>query len=1049
MLIGETSDFLLKQTRSKAKMYEYNVPTELHIPIKKDVNELMLLAIALLGDISVAISEGIEDKEINTLKNQLKFASRYFDSYYNSHLYENDNEYLLLLASASYYFGEYHGSSIVLAKRINLASIDLQANGLEKMLAWLLQNNYNVEILLSNKDQNNIIQLVKKYFLLGLDFDSLELQNFRENMYDYGTARELFFADIIVALILSKMNNSLLKLLPQYTDIDREKWKSVMLTTNFIKELWPAQKRLGMNDIYRGRSAVIQLPTSAGKTKAVSLIIQSAFLANRSRLIIIVAPFRALCREISTDLSKDFYADKSITINEISDVLQFDEQTIELLGLEELLNQKTILVVTPEKLIYLFRQCPELIHSIGVLIFDEGHLFDDPSRGAVYELLVSTIISYVKSDIQKILISAVISNAEQINEWLNGDNGTVISSNSIQASEKSIAYFDWRTVGKTEYGYLYFIDPLNNSKEEFYVPRVVEIVKLNRLPRERSDRYFPDVNFSKQDTKGGDISICLSEKLCSNGGVAIFCGTKSAVNKILSRFLDIEDRGYKINSIKQVCNQEELVRLSNLIFKNYGSENEYYKCAQRGIFAHHANIANGIKVSAEYAMKERLIKLVVCTSTLAQGVNLPIKYLLISSAFQAGEKMKVRDFHNLIGRTGRSGFYTEGSIILTEDFVYNDRSHNWKYREYNNLLDASKSENCISTLLSTVRDIKINYGKGTLNSEFVINEYYNGEDVFNACIDQIKEQIKKISGVNERNRVEKDVWKSIDNLKCILHSLESFILSITPKDETVTNGELTEIVRSTLAYYLATEDEKEKLVSLFIFINDNILKIVKDTSKRLVLGKTLLGINQSIEIDSWVFEHFEELEFATDTKELLQIIFPIIMKVNGYKKLARYGNIQELLQVMMMWINGESFERILKYMNDNDIKIYKRGSYRDVMIDNVVELCESCFGYQCSLILSALSEMVKNVLNSSDKFEMLNEIARSLKYGLADETAILIYEMGFSDRIVSQEIFSTIPFAKDKRDLKRLLKNNSQRVYELLNPYPSYFSVTLAQIIGR
>lgn len=69
-------------------------------------------------------------------------------------------------------------------------------------------------------------------------------------------------------------------------------------------------------------------------------------------------------------------------------------------------------------------------------------------------------------------------------------------------------------------------------------------------------------------------------------------------------------------------------------------------------------------------MQHGLCKFVICTSTLAQGVNLPIRYLIITSLYQGAEKIKVRDFHNLIGRVGRSGMHTEGSIIFADPAIY-------------------------------------------------------------------------------------------------------------------------------------------------------------------------------------------------------------------------------------------------------------------------------------------------------------------------------------------------------------------------------------------
>ncbi|HER2162616.1 TPA: DEAD/DEAH box helicase, partial [Streptococcus pyogenes] len=137
-------------------------------------------------------------------------------------------------------------------------------------------------------------------------------------------------------------------------------------------------------------------------------------------LAVIVAPFKALCHEISDSLNKSFQND-SINIDELSDILQIDFE------LASILSDELILVVTPEKLIYMLRHFPELAKRIGLLIYDEGHQFDSGTRGINYELLLTSLKGMVPESVQKVLISAVISNAEVVGSWLNGEESKVIS----------------------------------------------------------------------------------------------------------------------------------------------------------------------------------------------------------------------------------------------------------------------------------------------------------------------------------------------------------------------------------------------------------------------------------------------------------------------------------------------------------------------------------------------------------------------------------------------------------------------------------------------
>ncbi|MCV5901382.1 hypothetical protein OFN63_35370, partial [Escherichia coli] len=76
-------------------------------------------------------------------------------------------------------------------------------------------------------------------------------------------------------------------------------------------------------------------------------------------------------------------------------------------------------------------------------------------------------------------------------------------------------------------------------------------------------------------------------------------------------------------------------------------------------------------------MQKGLINFIACTSTLAQGVNLPIRYLIVQGVYQGVGRVKVRDFQNLIGRAGRAGMHTEGVVIFADSTVW-DRRKNWQ-----------------------------------------------------------------------------------------------------------------------------------------------------------------------------------------------------------------------------------------------------------------------------------------------------------------------------------------------------------------------------------
>ncbi len=452
--------------------------------------------------------------------------------------------------------------------------------------------------------------------------------------------------------------------------------------TSFMYELWPAQHLLGAQGVFRGGSAVVQMPTSAGMTRATQLIIRSAFLSGRASLAVIVAPFRALCHEIRATL-RGAFRDEPVTVEELSDTLQVDFTADSLLG------QAQILVMTPEKLVYVLRHSPELAARIGLLIYDEGHQFDSGKRGVTYELLLTSLKRMVPRDAQTVLMSAVISNADAISNWLGDDShgSQVVSGTDLSPTHRMVAFASWPdTLGRLE-----FVKENAADSGEFFVPRVIESRALGRLPGDHKERAFPD----KGDTPS--VALYLGLKLAPNGTVAIFCARKDSVSTLCGKLVEAYQRGLSIPEPARVSDQDEIRRLRFLYQRHLGEDARATKAAGLGVLSHYGNTPHGIRLAVEHSLRCGLTRFVICTSTLAQGVNLPIRYLIVSSIHQSSERITVRDFHNLIGRAGRSGQHTEGTVLFADSDAYDKRktpTGKRKWTLYKELLNPANSEPC-------------------------------------------------------------------------------------------------------------------------------------------------------------------------------------------------------------------------------------------------------------------------------------------------------------------------------------------------------------------
>ena len=336
------SQLLLGVTRSKAKMIEYGVPEEHHIKIIQNPAKLFTITIGLLGDLAAATNrEELDPDSLAELKTNLLFSARFFDSYLQSKLNETLDPYLVLLGSASYYLCDLPGSASVLAKRIDGDCPCLDGDGLEDLLLWLLQADLGTYFDGAEGPFGEFIDGISKWILQFFENGNGEdnlldlATKLRDAVYEFGTPRQLLFGDVITAVLRKKLENSAWKALPSYSGLPRDKWLHALQKDSFIKELWPAQHLLGKADVLKGESAIVQMPTSAGKTKATELILRSAFLAERVSLAIIIAPFRALCHEIKNSFVEAFHNEPT-KVDELSDALQTDFEIAELLGHQQI-----------------------------------------------------------------------------------------------------------------------------------------------------------------------------------------------------------------------------------------------------------------------------------------------------------------------------------------------------------------------------------------------------------------------------------------------------------------------------------------------------------------------------------------------------------------------------------------------------------------------------------------------------------------------------------------------------------------------------------------
>ena len=389
----------------------------------------------------------------------------------------------------------------------------------------------------------------------------------------------------------------------------------------------------------------------------------------------------------------------------------------------------------------------------------------------------------------------------------------------------------------------------------------------------------------------------------------------------------------------------------------------------------------------------------------------------------------------MIGRTARAGKETEGTIILTED-IYKNSKEAYKLNNYKRLLNAENSEDCSSNLLKLVRDVDLGDNM-VLRFDF-LKEYINARY---SNITEYDEYKKEILASKEQGKEHGEkIFTKMSEIEHILVSLENFILGFVDVED-----ESFDIIQSTYGYYLANEEEKEELKNIYNLIKSNLdsLKV----GDRLLYRKSMLGILKMKELSKFIDDNLYEIA-NSDFDTLISIIANQLKKSEVCKTIPKFTDSSYVNELLKMWINGESYIQIWNYAKSVNLLVKWGKKSRDVPLEDIITLCDSDFGYASLTIIQAIIE----VLNAKDCCENiqknLSDIIYRIRYGLPNKESVFIYELGFADRIISQKIFNEIRGydCSTKKKTKSEIKNNREKLRELLANYPSYFMDRLEKL---
>ena len=182
------------------------------------------------------------------------------------------------------------------------------------------------------------------------------------------------------------------------------------------------------------------------------------------------------------------------------------------------------------------------------------------------------------------------------------------------------------------------------------------------------------------------------------------------------------------------------------------------------------------------------------------------------------------------------------------------------------------------------------------------------------------------------------------------------------------------------------------------------------------------------------------------------IVWPILVQNSTNNTFGKCNPSESLRNVALEWIQGIPYFELLERMLNSDVRIMAGSQGRHPKIESVIDICENGLAYDGALTLSAVTEIIQLVRpEGAEKVVIkLLELQKRLKYGLPTPISIALYELGFTDRVVSMELGSFLDNTSlDKRTIIQTIRQGEQNIRNILGKYPSYFVEKLNVLLRR
>ena len=420
-----------------------------------------------------------------------------------------------------------------------------------------------------------------------------------------------------------------------------------------VMTLWPPQVDL-LTDAASSplridvRRAVLTFPTSAGKTLLAQLLVVQ-HLAVAGTGVCFVAPSHSLCRETREGLDRRLWTLRRRIAEDGP------------LG-DSLRTHADVVIMTPEKLSARLRADEQaLLDEFGLFVLDEAHLIGDDTRGWSFETTISRLHSLTADTSHRILLlSAALGGTASVQTWLGAEDAVTTAARAWRGPRRLHATYTYRE----DQASTVEIPPTGRQRVPRTVTDLYGIVNLYVDEGASIARRKTRVGQITATPRGNPQSPSRSERLlpivrlaARSGPVLVVHATRKAAERLAAEIAGSRVDTSATRAIVQLAEQR------------MGTTHNLVEVLRRGVAYHHAALPADIQAEIEDAVRQGAIDIICATSTLTEGINLPVRTVIISErgyydGIQFHTLIDSAGLMNAAGRAGRAGRETEGWVVI-------------------------------------------------------------------------------------------------------------------------------------------------------------------------------------------------------------------------------------------------------------------------------------------------------------------------------------------------------------------------------------------------